>query len=178
MLPVARFEPGHAVTAGLPPGRTIQPHPWEYDASKFEIGPVFYVDDPAAKPFATYTHNGKCAGAAVTVNGATSLYLAIPYLDSAFLRSLCRAAGVHLYADEDAYVDANANFLTLTTTAVCFDRELRLPRPATVFDIRERRVVARNAAGFPARVAPLTTGFYFFGTDAEVEAFAAATEGL
>lgn len=168
LTPVVTLDAKHALTQGLPADYTLQPRPWEHDSGPFRIGPIFNVTDADATPLGHYTQGGKVACALKTVDGANSIYLAIPAIDAAFLRSICQFSGVHLYTAQPTYLDASHDFLTLTAQADGLEQTVKLPHAATVYDIFAHRVLARNATEFRAQIAPLKTGFYFVGDEAGV----------
>lgn len=169
--PEVRIEPGHALTAGVLAGLKVYPHQWEHDIEPVRLGPLFYVDDKDAEILGRYAHNSKPAYAAKKMNGGTSVYMAVPYMDASVLRAVCKSAGVHLYTDQDAYLDATHNYLLISATQSGIDRTISLPHRSTVYDVWAHRVLARNADSFRAAIGPLDTGFYFIGSDAEVDGF-------
>jgi hypothetical protein len=166
LRPQASLLAGHSLTDHISPQHVISAHQWEYDASPYAIGPIFYVDDPAAEPLGMYVHNkSRVAYAAKTVNGARSLYLAVPYLDSVVLRQICRVAGVHLYAQEDAFVDAARNYLMITGGPNGFSAEVPLPQPSYVYDINRDRVVGERCESFRAEVRARDSALYYVAPD-------------
>ncbi|MBI4024196.1 MAG: beta-galactosidase [Verrucomicrobia bacterium] len=176
-VPEATIESGHRLTQALAPGYRIKPSDYQGTPGfPFEIGPIFHVQDSAAEVLGKYVHNGKTAIASKEINGATSVYLAIPCLNAALLRSICRAAGVHFYCDGDLLLDANRHLIAITATADGFDGVVALPAPNTVYDVFERRMIGKNLNRFQASVRPLTTALYYYGSESEVKKFAASLD--
>jgi hypothetical protein len=172
--PEAALLPGHELTANLPADLRVRAHPWEYDTTPYTLGPIFHVDDPDAEPLGAYTHNpARIAYAAKRVTGARSLYLGVPYLDSVVLRQICRVAGVHLYAQHDALVDATANYLLIGGGPQGFEAEVPLPQPSYVYDIDAGRLVSARCTAFPASVPAGHTALYYIGPDATGNPFVA-----
>lgn len=171
MAPVVQLESGHLMTKNLPNPATIQPHQWEQDSNPFSVGPVFYVNDPSAEVLGRYSYNNKVAYAVKQVGAGTSVYLGIPFITSDVLRDICRASGVHLYSQQDVYLDASRNHVLITTQDTAYHSPIRLPGRYTVYDVNNRRILGRGVAAFVADVPALTTGLYFVGTDAEVDSY-------
>lgn len=172
MVPSVQVTPGTAWTRDVEANHVVKPAPYAYNLSKFEIGPIFNIDDAEAQSIGTYTHNNKIAYAVKKSGAGTAILLTIPFIDSTLLRSICREAGVHLYANRDVFLDAGSHLLSITADSGGFDDQIKLPGVATVYDIYARKIVARNVGAFHAQVAPNTTGFYFTGSPAEVAEFA------
>ena len=120
------------------------------------------MSDPAAEPLGTYTYNRhRIAYAAKTVNGARSIYLGVPYLDSVVLRQICRTAGVHLYSHDDAYVDATQNYLMITGGPSGFNADVPLPRASYVYDIDKGAIVGSGLKSFRVVVPANQTAFFY-----------------
>ncbi len=81
-------------------------------ADRWEISPVFAVDDPAATVLATTA--GRPSLAVKDVAGQRSVYSLLP-LKAEIFQGLCRAAGVHIYSDTFDAFSANASYATLHT---------------------------------------------------------------
>jgi|GEM_PF-6341757 len=170
-LPTVKFEPGHPLTTNLLAGYTLQPQRWEYDLRPYEIGPIFYVNDPSAEVLGKYEHNGQTAYASKIVDGGRSIFLAIPYISSSVLRDICRVAGVSLYTQNDTYLDSTRHFILITNTENDFNQTITLPQKTTVYDISSNLIIARNVSSFTPKIAPFKSSLYFTGTDSEVAAF-------
>ncbi|MBI3991238.1 MAG: hypothetical protein HY350_03715, partial [Candidatus Omnitrophica bacterium] len=171
LLPEVKFETGRKLTAGFAESETIMPRAWGNDPVKFEFGPIFYIKDASAEALGRYSHNEKVAYAVKKTGEGTSVYLAIPYIDSAVLRNICRSAGVHLYSQNGLFLDASENFILITSAKEGYKGEIKLPRKATVYDIGGKKVIGDNVNEFIPVIPPFETGFYFVGGKDEVDAF-------
>lgn len=96
--------------------------------------PMFYVDDPDAVVLGVYRDSGKAAFAIKEVDGCRVLYLGSSILNTAVLRALCRAVGVHLYTDGDSVLYANESYLGVHTTKE-ESLTLRLPAPRALREV-------------------------------------------
>jgi len=83
--------------------------------------------------------------------GATTVLSLAPRVPASVLRSLARAAGVHVYCETDDRFYANG-----TMVAICGDtpgrRSIRLRKPADVFTVPDGEAVATGATEFPAQL--------------------------
>jgi len=122
-------------------------------------GPVCWADDASAEVLGTLEHNRRPGLVRRQVDGHTAVYSSAPCLPSWLLRDLARAAGVHLYLDEDAIVYANKSLLSLTAI-----REgahvISLPHPATVEDLYADTPVATTATEFTSPLAKGQTALF------------------
>lgn len=110
-------------------------------------GPVCWAEDDAAEVLGTLEHNTRPGLVRKHVDGHTAIYSSAPCLPAWLLRDLARAAGVHLYLDEDAIVYANHSLLSLTAIRDG-DHLIRLPEPHTVEDLYGDTSVASAATEF------------------------------
>lgn len=170
-VPEVEINPAHSFTAGVEQGHRLQPVRYQHNPGVFEIGPIFDITDPAADVLGRYTDNGKVACAYKKVGDGNFIYMAIPYMDSTLARSICRASGVHLYADNDVYLDATRHFLTITATESGYRSKIKLPTRGVVYDVFERRVVDKDTDSFQTEVPPLTTALYYIGLEGEMKRF-------
>jgi hypothetical protein len=110
--------------------------------------PAFTCVDGAARPLARYAGSDAVGMAA----RGRSVFCAVPGLPPAMLRSVYRMAGVHVYADADDPLTADARFVSLHT-ATAGAKTIRLPERRTVVDALTGAALARNATSFtfPAR---------------------------
>jgi len=171
-LPEIEIDPSNPFSAGVPKGHRIKPRPYQHHAGPFEIGPIFETVDPDAKIFGKYVDSGKSACAVKKVGNSNSIYVAIPYIDATLARSICKAAGVHLYSAKDVFLDASHHFLSITATDAGFKSSIKLPGKSSVYDIFNGKMVATDVNSFSADVLPLTTSLYYIGSDTEVKSFA------
>ena len=161
----------NSLTANLPAGHKIVPRAWEYDPKPFAMGPTFYVNESTGI-LGTYEHNGRAGFAVKNINGAKSVYIGAPYIDTATLRSICKASGVHMFTQSDALLDASKNYILIVSGESGYDENVSVPAGSSVYDIRNQKILASNASTFKAQIKPYDTGFYFYGTAKEVESFA------
>ena len=146
----------HPATRGMPPGLRF--------GSELNLSPILWCADPQATvlgqmvgtPISTETPVKWWSlwrpGLAVKqVNGANSVFCAVPELPSALVRSVARFAGVHIYDDEGDVLFASAGFLALHT-AHGGERLIRLPRPAKVTDAMTGKVVGDRIKEFRVAV--------------------------
>jgi len=122
------------------------------DLPGFRISPRFYSDDPQAKVL------GKLAGldkpglvVKEQQGGWTSVYSSAPILPAALLRNILRAAGGHIYSDENDVVYANKNFLCIYSPKGG-KRTIRLPGPARVVDLLENKTLSSGTDNFAVTI--------------------------
>ena len=105
--------------------------------------PSFTCADGGARPLARYAGSDAVGMA----SKGRAIFCAVPGLPAAMLRAVYRMAGVHIYADADDPLTADARFVALHT-ATAGAKTIRLPERRTVLDALTGATVARNAAGF------------------------------
>ena len=156
-----RIEAGREyVTEGYGDNRWGRMHP-------ITLGPVFYVDDPAAQPLAEYP-DGRTAFAARDFGNWKSVYCAVPYLDGDALRGVARYAGVNIYVDEDIVMAADSRLLMLHNGFEQVRRvTVRLPCPRTVADALSGELIAENRRRFNIALPRCTTLILRLSGDAE-----------
>jgi hypothetical protein len=148
----------HPITAGLP-----QDLSW---GTNSKLSPIFYLDDPDARVLGQVVFSqGSCQpGMGVKAfPGWTSIYIAAPNLPAPVLRGIARFSGVHLYNNEGDILYATRELLAVHT-ASGGERTFRLPRRVEeVYDLFERKSVARNADEFRVKLPRLSTALYYTG---------------
>jgi hypothetical protein len=148
----------HPITAGL-----SQDFFW---GTNSKLGPVFYLQDPEARVLGQVVFSqGNCKpGMGVRAFPEwTSIYVAAPNLPAALLRGMARFSGVHLYNDQGDVLYATRELLAVHTVSGG-DRTFRLPREVeAVYDLFERRTVARNANQFRVKLLSASTALYYIG---------------
>ncbi len=78
----------------------------------------------------------------------TSVYSAAPSLSVGLLRNILKEAGVHIYSQNDAdIIYANENYVGLHS-GVGGEKRVTLPRSYNVYDVYEKKLVAKNATEF------------------------------
>jgi hypothetical protein len=152
-------DPAHPLARGLAPRQD-----WAgalYDAeylgviSQHEGGyywpPRFYADDPAAATLATF-EDGKSALAVRVFPEWTSVYVASPGGISAELfNAIARRAGAYVCSEAGNDVAVNERLLSIHGTTRG-RRTFRLPRRATVVNLADGRVLARDVIAFQADI--------------------------
>jgi len=153
LVHVTDFE--HPLTKGL-----SQDLFWGTNA---KLGPLFYVDDPAARVLGEVVYSqGNCRpGFAVKeFPGWKSVYSAAPNIPANVLRNIARWAGVHVYSDSGDVLYASKSLLGVHTLAGG-TRVFKLPAPAmTVYDAFGKKMVAKGVSEFPVTLAPESTELY------------------
>ena len=124
-----------------------------------ESGPVCWADDDDGNVLGTLEHNQRPGLVRKQVGGHTAVCSSAPCLPSWLLRDLARAAGVHLYLDEDAIVYANKSLLSVTAIR-SGDHVIRLPHPATLEDLYTSKSVATTATEFTYPLAKGQTALF------------------
>ena len=124
---------------------TPQAHPITHAApqrrsERWEISPVFVIDDPAATVLATTA--GRPSLAVKEVAGRRSVYSLLP-LTREILLGLCRSAGVHVYSETFDALSANAGYVMLHTLGPGGKR-IVLPRAAEVRELVTGRELGKN----------------------------------
>lgn len=120
----------HPITHAAPQSRT----------ERWEISPVFVIDDPAATVLATTA--GRPSLAVKELEGRRSVYSLLP-LKREVLQGLCRAAGVHVYSDTFDALSANTGYVMLHTLGPGKKR-ITLPRAAGVRELVTGRELGKN----------------------------------
>lgn len=131
-----------------------------------KLSPIFTVDDPAARILGEVVYSQGNCRPGFAVKGSdewTSVFSAAPNIPANVLRHIARFAGAHIYEEEGDVLYATPQLLGLHTVAGGA-RRLKLPRTVEViYDLFERRVVARQADAFDAVFEPGSTSLYFTG---------------
>ena len=151
----------HPITAGLP-----QDLFW---GTNNKLSPIFYLDDPNARVLGQVVFSqGNCKpGMGVkTFPAWTSIYAAAPNLPAPVLRGIARYSGVHLYNQEGDVLYATRELLAVHSVSGG-ERTFRLPREVEeVYDLFERRSIARDTTEFRVRLLPASTTLFYTGKTA------------
>ena len=154
----------HPITAGL-----AQDLVWGTNA---KLAPLFHVDDPAARILGQVVYSqGDCKPgfALKSFPEWTSVYSAAPNLPAPVLRGVARFAGAHIYNDAGDVLYATPELLGVHTVSGG-RRTFRLRGPAEiVYDLFERRAVAREVAEFTVELSPSSTSLFYTGPAAVLE---------
>jgi hypothetical protein len=122
-------------------------------------GPVCWAADEDAEVLGTLESNGRPGLVRKRVDGHTAIYSSAPCLPSWLLRDLARAAGVHLYLDEDAIVYANRSLLSVTAIRPG-PHLIHLPAPRAVQDLYVGISVGTNLSEFPYTLSATQTALF------------------
>ena len=87
-------------------------------------------------------------------------------MDQAFIRDVLNTAGVFVYCDSNDPTEANEKLFTLHAR-YAGKKTVRLPRKATVVDVFNRRVVAKDADTFSFDAPLHSSWLFYFADDAE-----------
>jgi len=112
-----------------------------------EISPTFSVRDAGAEVLGLDTRSGQPGMCRKDMGGWTSVYSSAPGIAACVLRGLAKAAGVHIYLEEDAAVYANSSLVSVTVVQPG-KRRISLPREGNVIDAITGKRVADRAASF------------------------------
>ena len=123
------------------------------DLPGFRIAPRFYSEDPDANGLGILAGMDKPGLVVKQMPGWTSIYSSAPVVPAALVRSIARAAGVHIYEDANDVVYANESLLGIYSPEGG-TRTVSLPRASTVVDLVTERVLAREASRFAAMGRP------------------------
>lgn len=155
----------HPLLQGIESGRAYVAEGFDYAPETARvhptaIGPRLIIDDNEATVLARYA-DGKAGWAARDFGQWKSVYMTVPYLDTAALRNIAQWAGVHLYTDPGVIVEACDGFVLLHN-GFARDRKLdvRLPRVADVYDLLTDRPVAAGVDQFHVELPRCRTLFY------------------
>jgi hypothetical protein len=156
LMHVADFT--HPITKGLP-----QDLFW---GTNNKLSPIFYLDDPEARELGRVVFSkGNCKPSmgVKSFPGWTSIYVAAPNLPAPVLRGIAGFSGVHLYSQDGDVLYAARNLLAVHTVSGG-DRTFRLPRrEEEVYDLFERRTVARDTSEVRVTLRPASTALYYTG---------------
>jgi hypothetical protein len=147
--------PNHLLTERLG-GRDI--------GSRERLNPSFYVDDPNAIVLTEY--QGSSMGSlAVKDNGTwKSVFVGDPVLPLELLRGICRYAGVHLWTGGGEDVAVVGNGWIMVHASRDGQRTLRLPMPAGLYDVTERRLIADEVRDFRYFLRAGNTRLFYCGS--------------
>ena len=161
----------HPATRGLP-------QDWFWGSTN-PIGPTFHLEDEQAVTLGQVVYTlGRCKpglglrtfNADSPAKSWTSIYCASPDIPAPVLRGLARNAGVHLYSEDGDVLYATPTLLSVHSVAGG-PRTFKLPRTAeVVYDLFNRRIIARDTAEFQVDLEPASTVLYFTGAAADLPA--------
>lgn len=88
-------------------------------------------------------------------------------LDVPFIRMLAKRAGVHIWCDSDDPIEANDALFTLHARSPGI-KTVHLPRKATVLDVFNQRIVARDADTFTFSAMLHSSYLFYYGPNTDV----------
>lgn len=149
--------------------------PWLKDSPEITYGqslwsPLYAVADATAVALGTWTGSDRI-GLAIKDFGAYKVaYSGTGMLPPDLLRDLGRLAGANIYCDTNDAVYADANFVGLHARTPGTKR-LHLPRRADVYDLLNRRVIARNVDTVELEMKGFETSLLYVGEAGRAERF-------
>jgi len=135
------------------------------------LSPIFHVDDAEATELGQVITQMSRAQTGLAVKEFAdwrSIYCATPNVPAPLLRGIARYAGVHLYNECGDVLHVTPELMCVHTTGGG-PRTFTLPKPVEViYDLFERREIARNAAQFNVTLKPASTQLWFVGDAARL----------
>ena len=126
------------VTRGLAPHAVFGAD--DLDDKAGILDPVFYVQDPDAHVLGRLEAVNLPGFAVKRFPHWTSIYAATSRLDTGLYRSICRAAGVHVYADAGDVLYLHPRLVTLVA-GTGGRKVLHMPRPCRALDALSGRIL-------------------------------------
>ncbi len=131
------------------------------------IGPIIYCDDPEATVLGKLIYNNGRSRPGFCIKDFgdwTSIYAGAPVIPAALLRNMAKFAGVHIYSEDPHVLYANKNFVAIHTIR-SGRKTIHLPQRANVYDVFEKREIAKNTAAFVDNIPAHTTKLYYIGKE-------------
>ncbi len=122
----------------------------------YQVGPIFYVNDPQARILGTA--DGKAALAVREFPGWKSVYTLMP-LTRELLTGLCDYAGVHVYARSGDVLTANKSYIMLHTSAKGA-KTICLPHSSDVTELISGKRVGAGITSFTEELPAGKTKLY------------------
>ena len=120
------------------------------------VAPLFSVSGGTPLGF---WEDGTVGAAVTTAGNATSVFCGTYHPDLRFLRDMAARANVHVFSDSGDVVEANDNLVCLHARMGGL-KKIRLPRQFDVYDVFNRKVVAKGVREF-SFFAPLHSSWLF-----------------
>jgi hypothetical protein len=170
-------EPRYA-NVKVAPGR---PCPWLKDSAGITYGqglwsPLYAAPDPTAQVLGSYVGTDKPGLVWKDFGSYKVVYSGAPLLPPDLWRDLGRLARAHVFCDTNDAVYADANFVGLHARTPGLKR-LSLPQRTDVYDLIQRKVVARGVTSVEIQMQGFDTALLYIGEAAKAEAFFAAEDG-
>lgn len=137
---------------GIDPGVLFEADAFEDADSKTlhpdVFGPVFHITDDATDIFLEYLTGQRAAGVRKFENW-TSVYSAMPFLDSNIIRNIAKEAGAHIYNKDNILLNANNKFICVHNGNVSNQKiTINLPLACNVQELFSEKVYADSAISF------------------------------
>jgi len=131
-----------------------------------KIGPVLAADDDSALTLGTLYGFDEPGLVFKEINGVQTYYTASPKLSHEVLRAIAEKSGVHIYnnVDDGSYV--NKSFISIHTVRGG-ERTLTFPRPVTLYDVYNDKLIAEKTGQVTIDMPVRTTSIFFIGTKKE-----------
>lgn len=133
------------------------------------VNPSFYVTDPEATVLGVHRGTNVPGLAVKQLDGWTSIYSAAVPTSTELLRRIARSAGVHVYHDRDDVLMIGRHFLCFASRDGSGRRTVRLPKPASVYDLVRKKWVAQNASELAIDLPPRSTELFYYGSREELD---------
>lgn len=163
--PFVRYQPpegGDRYCHGDLPPSFIGAGPMGNDDRAGILGPLIYVDDPAAETLGELDPLQAPGFCVKRFADWTSVFVSAPMINAHILRNIAREAGIHVYADQGDVVLAGRSFLTVHAREAG-EKLIRLPVPSDVYECYDGRLIGRQLTEFRDPLQQHATGFYFLG---------------
>jgi beta-galactosidase len=155
-LQIEITDDGHKFFGSLPSGYIY--------GTQNKIGPVMVADDPAAKTLGELYGFGLPGLVYKNISGIHTYYSASPKLSHQLLRAIAIKSGVHIYNDIDDGTYVNKSFVSIHAVRNGH-RKLSFPKPVSLYDVYQDKVVAKGKKKISVEMAPRTTVIYFIGSE-------------
>jgi hypothetical protein len=139
----------------------LSPQPF---GTRAKLSPLWAVEPAEGVTPLAVLPSGQALVAAKRDAAGLRVYVGTTDAPAALLRNILKSSGVHVYVDSDDVVSADDRFLALTATAGG-RKHVVLPRPTTVRDLYEGRVLGKAISQFDVQMAEGETRLYVFGQD-------------
>ena len=130
----------------------------------FKVAQAFYPVKPDAT-LGTYA-DGKPGVTMAKIGKSITYFSGVWQLDMAFINEVVQKSGAHIYCDSGDPVEANDALFTLHARFPG-RKTVRLPQKATVFDVFNNRIIARDTDTFTFDAPLHSTHLFYFGRNAE-----------
>jgi len=131
-----------------------------------KIGPVLAADDASALTLGTLYGFDEPGLVFKEINGVQTYYTASPKLSHEVIRAIAEKSGVHIYNNVDDGTYVNKSFISIHTVRGG-ERTLTFPRPVTLYDVYNDKLIAEKTSHVTIDMPVRTTSIFFIGTKKE-----------